>query len=143
MNISSESIKNTMHRGTEYVKGKYNKSAEFASKNYKNHIKPALDKSIKYTKNLAADTIEFAKKNPKKIAVATGAAALLATGIVLLAKSIKNAKKAKAENVFLKDYAAVQSRQIQDLKKIAAVQQEIMNAKDLIIAAQRKSAEIR
>lgn len=143
MNISSESIKNTMHRGTEYVKGKYNKSAEFANKNYKNHIKPALDKSIKYTKKLAADTIEFAKKNPKKIAVATGAAALLATGIVLLAKSIKNAKKAKAENAFLKDYAAVQSRQIQDLKKIAAVQQEIMNAKDLVIAAQRKSAETR
>lgn len=143
MNISSESIKNTMHRGSEYVKGKYNKSAEFASKNYKNHIKPALDKGVKYTKELASDTIEFVKKNPKKVAVGVGAAALLATGIAIFVKAVRNAKRAKTENVYLRNYVAEQNEQIRDLKKFAVIQQEIMNAKDLVIAAQRKSAETR
>ncbi len=126
MNVNFSQYASKVKNGYQNVVGK---GKEF----YTGQIKPAVSDGIKYTKELARDTVDFVKKNPKKAGKYVAVAGLAISGIALIAAGIKNAIKAHKQNKILTQAFVTQRETINDLKEIADTQQDIIAAKDRVI----------
>lgn len=84
MRIPNVNIKETFIKGKNAMKD-----------TYKNTVKPALMDGVKYTKDLAMDTVAFVKKNPKKTGLI---AAGVAAGVALIATFTNLVKKNRVKS---------------------------------------------
>ncbi len=122
MKIPNVDVKKTLNNGYEAVKT--------GAKNAYSKVKPSLTAGIKYTKNLAKDTFQFAKKNPVKTGLFAGAAVLLAGVVTGFVKAVK-ANKTKSEIIH------VQRKLIEHQNKAIGNLEEANDVKDEHIAHQR------
>ena len=123
---------------TQKVKNGFNKTVNAGKAFYTNKVKPAVSDGIKYTKNLAHDTVDFVKKNPKTV-VKYGALAMFAASVTaLVVKGIKDLVNTKKQNTILKDTVLAQRDTINDLKAMNIINRDIMAAKDRVIEELRK-----
>lgn len=101
---------------------------------YTNVLKPALKEGIKNAKDFSKDTVEFVRKNPKKIAKYAGAAAvvgLITAGVAYMVKLVK-------QNKLLKQMAIHQRTMINDLKGEIADRQFLIDTLHETVQAAKK-----
>lgn len=115
-NQKFESVKNQ-------VKDKYTKV-----------LKPAIKEGFNRAESLSKDTVEFVKKNPRKVAKYAGVAAavgLITTGVVHLVKLYK-------QNKLLKQMAIHQRAMINDMKGEIADRQFLIDTLHETVQAAKK-----
>ncbi len=114
---------------------KYKKDAK---NTFDNTVKPFINEQIKYAKNLTKDSIEFVKKNPKKVGKYAALTLFAASAGAVIVKTIKDYIKTKKQNKILTNAFLVQKENNKELKNFIGVQQEIIAAKDAIAEVQKK-----
>lgn len=101
------------------VRETFNKGLDGVKNSYTNHIKPAMENGIKYTKDLAHDTVDFVAKNPKKTGMIAGAViAVIGLG-ALIGKLVKT-------NNIKSEHIAHQREIIGALKEEVGVRDELI-----------------
>lgn len=115
------------------VKNTFSKSYDYLKDGYATKVKPALDKKIKYVKDLKNDTVEFVKANPKKAGKYAAVGLLAATTIGFIVKGIKDLVAAKKQNTVLSNWVVDQRATINDLKEVAETQKDIIAAQQMVI----------
>ena len=101
---------------------------------YTNVFKPALKDGLKNAKDFSKDTVEFVRKNPKKIAkygAAAAAVGLITAGVVHMVKLAK-------QNKILKQIAVHQRNTINDLKGEIADRQFLIDTLHETVQAAKK-----
>ena len=107
-------------------------------KGFAQKVRPKLLTMYNKTKELAKDTVEFASKNPKKLAKVGGAAlavGLLVTGFVKMVKSLKNKNE---QNQIMAQIVNHQREHINELKEHIANQDEIIAVKGSVLDVTKK-----
>ena len=84
---------------------KYKKDAK---NTFDNTVKPFINEQIKYAKNLTKDSIEFVKKNPKKVGKYAALTLFAASAGAVIVKTIKDYIKTKKQNKILTNAFLVQ-----------------------------------
>lgn len=121
------------------LKNGYHKVVDKSKTVYSQQVKPFVKNSIKYTKDLAVDTVDFVKKNPRKAGKYAAIAAAGLAGVTLVVKGIKNAVKAHKQNKILTEAVITQRETINDLKELAAINKDIIEGKDRVIERLKNS----
>lgn len=122
----------------QVAKNKFRKTVDAGKAFYANKIKPAIKDGVKYTKNLAQDSVEFVKKNPKKIGKYAAAGLLAGSAIALAVKAVKDFVATKKQNAILKDAVLAQRDTINVMKEVNAIHKDIIEAKDRTIEELKK-----
>ena len=108
---------------------------------YDNTVKPFVKEQYKYAKKMSKDTVDFVKRNPKKIGkYAAIATAIVAAGVGIV-KGIKDYIETKKVNKILAKFVATEKQNNKELKDFIGIQREIIDSRDTIIDAQRKVIE--
>lgn len=101
---------------------------------YTKVLKPAIEEAFNSARNLSKDTVEFVKKNPRKVAKYAGAAAavgLITAGVVRFVKLYK-------QNKLLKQMAIHQRAMINDMKGEIADRQFLIDTLHETVQAAKK-----
>ena len=122
----------------QVAKNKFRKTVDAGKAFYANKVKPAIKDGVKYTKNLAKDSVEFVKKNPKKIGKYAAAGLLAGSAIALAVKAVKDFVATKKQNAILKDAVLAQRDTINVMKEVNAIHKDIIEAKDRTIEELKK-----
>lgn len=122
----------------QVAKNKFRKTVDAGKAFYANKVKPAIKDGVKYTKNLAQDSVEFVKKNPKKIGKYAAAGLLAGSAIALAVKAVKDFVATKKQNAILKDAVLAQRDTINVMKEVNAIHKDIIAAKDRTIEELKK-----
>lgn len=109
------------------VKDSFNNGIKSLKDGYTEKMKPFLDKGIKYTKDLAADSVEFVVKNPKKTGLIAAGTILLASVTAAVVKLVKTNK--------------IKSEHINHQKEIIGALKEEVGVRDEMIGALHDSVE--
>lgn len=120
------------------TKSKFRKTVDAGKAFYANKVKPAIKDGVKYTKNLAQDSVEFVKKNPKKVGKFAAVGLLAGSAIALAVKAVKDFVATKKQNAILKDAVLAQRDTINDLKAMNVINADIIAAKDRTIEELKK-----
>lgn len=123
---------------TDTIRQKTEKYAKDAKNTFDNTVKPFINEQIKYAKNLKKDTVEFVKKNPKKVGKYAALTLFAASAGAVVIKTIKDYIKTKKQNKILTKAVLAQRENNQELKNFIGVQKEIIAAKDAIAEVQKK-----
>ena len=123
---------------TDTIRQKTEKYAKDAQNTFDNTVKPFINEQIKYAKNLKKDSVEFVKKNPKKVGKYAALTLLTVSAGAVVIKTIKDYIKTKKQNKILTKAVLAQRENNQELKNFIGVQQEIIAAKDAIAEVQKK-----
>lgn len=122
----------------QVAKNKFRKTVDAGKAFYANKVKPAIKDGVKYTKNLAKDSVEFVKKNPKKIGKFAALGLLAGSVIALGVKAVKDFVATKKQNAILKDAVLAQRDTINVMKEVNAISKDIIAAKDRTIEELKK-----
>ena len=120
------------------TKSKFRKTVDAGKAFYANKVKPAIKDGVKYTKNLAQDSVEFVKKNPKKVGKFAAVGLLAGSAIALAVKAVKDFVATKKQNAILKDAVLAQRDTINVMKEVNAIHKDIIEAKDRTIEELKK-----
>ena len=120
------------------TKSKFRKTVDAGKEFYANKVKPAIKDGVKYTKNLAKDSVEFVKKNPKKVGKFAALGLLAGSVIALTVKAVKDFVATKKQNAILKDAVLAQRDTINVMKEVNAISKDIIAAKDRTIEELKK-----
>ena len=101
---------------------------------YVNVVKPAIKEGFNSAKNLSKDTVEFVKKNPKKVAKFAGAAAIVG----LITAGVAHMVKLYKQNKLLKQMAVHQRVMINDMKDEIADRQFLIDTLHETVQAAKK-----
>lgn len=106
-------------------------------KGFADKVRPKLLTMYNKTKELGKDTVEFAKKNPKKlmkVGVFAATSALFIAGVVKMFKAMKEKSE---QNQIMSQIINHQRNHINDLKEHIAGQNEIIATKDSVLEASK------
>lgn len=120
------------------VRNKFSKTVAEGKAFFANKVKPAIKDGAKYTKNLAKDSVEFVKKNPKKIGKYAAVGLLAGSVVALGVKAVKDFVATKKQNAILKDAVLAQRDTINVMKEVNAIHKDIIAAKDRTIEELKK-----
>ena len=120
------------------AKSKFRETVDAGKAFYANKVKPAIKDGAKYTKNLAKDSVEFVKKNPKKVGKFAALGLLAGSVIALGVKAVKDFVATKKQNVILKNAVLAQRDTIEVMKEVNAINKDIIAAKDRTIDELKK-----
>lgn len=113
---------------------KFNNCVDYLKQGYSNKVKPKLTDSVKYTKDLKNDVVDFVKKNPKKTG-ATAAVTLLGASLIGLV-----AKLAK-DNAKMHQISAIKSEHIEHQREIIDALKEDITDRQYMMDTQHETLD--
>lgn len=123
---------------SQNLKTQFNKAVNASKNTFEKKIKPAVGEGIKYTKDIAIDSFEFVKKNPKKAGKWAAAGILAGSAIALGVKAVKDFIKTKKQNAILTDAVIAQRNTINLMKEVNEINKDIISAKNRTIEELKK-----
>lgn len=107
---------------------------------YTTNVKPFVKENYGKAKSLATDTIDFAKKNPKKAGKYAAFGLMAISAFTLAVKGIKDFIETKKQNKILANWVLAQRETIADMREITAANSDTIAAQNKVIEKLKQQA---